>query len=90
MAKKHTTPAKSSNANLGFEQKTAANCWQAPRPHGRPMTVETHSQLANFIWNICNLPRGPYKRNEYRIRNLEQQIVRSLEEITGSDQEPRQ
>lgn len=32
----------------------------------REMTVETHSQLANFIWSICNLLRGPYKRNEYR------------------------
>lgn len=31
-----------------------------------PMTVETHRQLANFIWDICNLLRGPYKRNEYR------------------------
>jgi type I restriction enzyme M protein len=30
------------------------------------MTVETHAQLANFIWSICNLLRGPYKRNEYR------------------------
>ncbi|MBN1379411.1 MAG: SAM-dependent DNA methyltransferase [Gammaproteobacteria bacterium] len=30
------------------------------------MNVETHSQLAGFIWNICNLLRGPYKRNEYR------------------------
>src|SRR5437588_5860476 len=30
------------------------------------MTDETHSQLANFIWSICNLLRGPYKRNEYR------------------------
>lgn len=30
------------------------------------MTVETHTQLANFIWSICNLLRGPYKRNEYR------------------------
>src|SRR3954463_4313892 len=30
------------------------------------MTVETHRQLANFIWDICNLLRGPYKRNEYR------------------------
>jgi type I restriction enzyme M protein len=30
------------------------------------MNVETHSQLANFIWSICNLLRGPYKRNEYR------------------------
>lgn len=30
------------------------------------MNTETHSQLANFIWDICNLLRGPYKRNEYR------------------------
>ncbi len=30
------------------------------------MTAETHSQIANFIWSICNLLRGPYKRNEYR------------------------
>ncbi|MDA3961071.1 MAG: class I SAM-dependent DNA methyltransferase [Planctomycetota bacterium] len=25
-----------------------------------------HSQLVSFIWDICNLLRGPYKRNEYR------------------------
>lgn len=30
------------------------------------MTIETHAQLASFIWTICNLLRGPYKRNEYR------------------------
>src|SRR5438034_4684111 len=30
------------------------------------MSAEAHSQLANFIWSICNLLRGPYKRNEYR------------------------
>ncbi|MBI4774849.1 MAG: SAM-dependent DNA methyltransferase [Deltaproteobacteria bacterium] len=30
------------------------------------MNAETHSQLAGFIWRICNLLRGPYKRNEYR------------------------
>jgi len=30
------------------------------------MSPETHSQLANFIWSICNLLRGPYKRNKYR------------------------
>lgn len=30
------------------------------------MTSETHAQFANFIWSICNLLRGPYKRNEYR------------------------
>jgi type I restriction enzyme M protein len=30
------------------------------------MSPETHKQLADFIWSICNLLRGPYKRNEYR------------------------
>ncbi|MBS0166221.1 MAG: hypothetical protein JSR29_09075 [Nitrospira sp.] len=30
------------------------------------MAAETHRQIANFIWNICNLLRGPSKRNEYR------------------------
>ncbi len=30
------------------------------------MNANTHSQLASFIWKICNLLRGPYKRNEYR------------------------
>ena len=30
------------------------------------MPAETHSSIASFIWNICNLLRGPYKRNEYR------------------------
>ena len=30
------------------------------------MSPEIHSRLAGFIWSICNLLRGPYKRNEYR------------------------
>ena len=30
------------------------------------MTQDTHRQIANDIWSICNLLRGPYKRNEYR------------------------
>lgn len=30
------------------------------------MNGETHRQIASFIWSICNLLRGPYKRNEYR------------------------
>ena len=30
------------------------------------MPTETQTQLASFIWSICNLLRGPYKRNEYR------------------------
>lgn len=30
------------------------------------MKNNSHKQIANFIWDICNLLRGPYKRNEYR------------------------
>lgn len=30
------------------------------------MNARTHRKLADFIWGICNLLRGPYKRNEYR------------------------
>lgn len=30
------------------------------------MSTEAHRQIANDIWSICNLLRGPYKRNEYR------------------------
>lgn len=30
------------------------------------MKNNTHTEMVNFIWNICNLLRGPYKRNEYR------------------------
>ena len=30
------------------------------------VNTKTHSQIINFIWDICNLLRGPYKRNEYR------------------------
>ncbi len=30
------------------------------------MNTRTHNELARFIWGICNLLRGPYRRNEYR------------------------
>ena len=30
------------------------------------MNARTHRELADFIWGICNLLRGVYKRNEYR------------------------
>lgn len=30
------------------------------------MNARTHNELARFIWGICNLLRGPYRRNEYR------------------------
>jgi len=30
------------------------------------MSPEKHKEMVKFIWSICNLLRGPYKRNKYR------------------------
>ena len=43
------------------------------------MAVQTHQQTANFIWSICNLLRGPYKRNEYRKVILPLTILRRFD-----------
>jgi type I restriction enzyme M protein len=43
------------------------------------MTVQTHQQLASFIWSICNLLRGPYKRNEYRKAILPLAVLRRFD-----------
>ena len=43
------------------------------------MNGETHRQLATFIWGICNLLRGPYKRNEYRKVILPLTVLRRFE-----------
>jgi type I restriction-modification system DNA methylase subunit len=43
------------------------------------MNSDTHSQLANFIWGICNLLRGPYKRNEYRKVILSLTVLRRFD-----------
>ena len=48
------------------------------------MTAETHSQLANFIWTICNLLRGPYKRNEYRKVILPLTVLRRFDCLLAS------
>ncbi len=49
------------NMQIASEQDGAAT------PSSVSVTkCETHSQIASFIWGICNLLRGPYKRNEYR------------------------
>lgn len=43
------------------------------------MPLQTHQQTANFIWSICNLLRGPYKRNEYRKVILPLTILRRFD-----------
>src|SRR5436190_21501616 len=48
------------------------------------MTAETHSQLASFIWSICNLLRGPYKRNEYRKVILPLTVLRRFDCVLAS------
>jgi type I restriction enzyme M protein len=48
------------------------------------VNAETHSQLANFIWSICNLLRGPYKRNEYRKVILPLTVLRRFDCILAS------
>ncbi|MCY3948566.1 MAG: type I restriction-modification system subunit M N-terminal domain-containing protein, partial [Acidimicrobiaceae bacterium] len=46
--------------------RTASSPRSAAAPSEDTLNAQTHSELANFIWDICNLLRGPYKRNEYR------------------------
>ncbi|MFC7336128.1 N-6 DNA methylase [Haloferula chungangensis] len=48
------------------------------------MTTESHTQIANFIWSICNLLRGPYKRNEYRKVILPLTVLRRFDCILES------
>lgn len=50
----------------------------------KAMNAETHSQLASFIWSICNLLRGPYKRNEYRKVILPLTVLRRFDCLLAS------
>ena len=57
------------------------------------MNTQTHSELANFIWSICNRLRGPYKRNEYRkvilplavLRRFDCVLAGTKEEVLAAD-----
>ena len=51
------------------------------------MNVRTHTELANFIWSICNLLRGPYKRNEYRKVILPLTVLRRFDCVLAGTQE---
>ena len=48
------------------------------------MTTESHTQIANFIWSICNLLRGPYRRNEYRKVILPLTVLRRFDCILAA------
>ena len=57
------------------------------------MNTQTHAELANFIWSICNLLRGPYKRNEYRkvilpltvLRRFDCVLAATKDEVLAAD-----
>ena len=51
------------------------------------MNVQTHGKLANFIWSICNLLRGPYKRNEYRKVILPLTVLRRFDSVLAGTKE---
>lgn len=51
------------------------------------MKNNTHQQMANFIWDICNLLRGPYKRNEYRKVILPLTVLRRFDCILALTKE---
>ena len=61
------------------------------------MNTQTHSELANFIWSICNLLRGPYKRNEYRkvilpltvLRRFDCVLAATKDDVLAADAEYR-
>ena len=46
--------------------------------------ASNHREVANFIWGICNLLRGPYKRNEYRKVILPLTVLRRFDSLLAS------
>ena len=52
------------------------------------MTAKTHQELVNFIWSICNLLRGPYKRNEYRKVILPMTVLRRFDCLLARTKNP--
>ena len=51
------------------------------------MNARTHGEMAAFIWGICNLLRGPYKRNEYRKVILPLTVLRRFDCVLADTKE---
>ena len=51
------------------------------------MNARTHQELAGFIWRICNLLRGTYKRNEYRKVILPLTVLRRFDCVMENTRE---
>ena len=51
------------------------------------MNAQTHTQLVGFIWDICNLLRSHYKRNEYRKVILPLTVLRRFDCVLAPTKE---
>ena len=51
------------------------------------MNVRTHGEMVGLIWRICNLLRGPYKRNEYRKVILPLTVIRRFDCVLAPTKE---
>ena len=51
------------------------------------MNTRTHSEIASFIWSVCNLLRGPYKRNEHRKVILPLTVIRRFDCVLAETKE---
>ena len=51
------------------------------------MNVRTHTEMVGLIWRICNLLRGPYKRNEYRKVILPLTVIRRFDCVLAPTRE---
>ncbi len=51
------------------------------------MEQQTEQSIVNFIWGICNLLRGPYKRNEYRKVILPLTVLKRFDAVLASTKE---
>ena len=51
------------------------------------MNTHTHTESVNFIWDLCNLLRGPYKRNEYRKVILPLTVLRRFDCVLADTKE---
>ena len=51
------------------------------------MNANTHQEFVSFIWTICNLLRGPDKRNEYRKVILPLTVLRRFDCVLADTKE---
>ena len=54
------------------------------------MNPRKNQELAGFIWRICNLLRGVYKRNEYRKVILPLTVIRRFDCVMRRHQRSRE